>query len=181
MKIERNYNLFLTNTKFFNNQKKNNHIYFDNNNYDIISFKGKNYNFKMLNYYKNITNNYEPKSLEERAFTKLLLELLETSNDSLRFKEKTEQFVKKYIELENKLLDKDYFSTDKLNFLFASLIEALDKSKNSEQSSLFTEILFNNFLDTFGNENSIKESIKFYSEFNLLERPLIKSLLEDFI
>lgn len=147
---------------------------------DTISFAGRQNKNSMLTYYKNVMQNYEPKTTEEKNLSIAIIDFLNVNSKSSQFEKILQKFLSSYELIEDSILGNIENSSEKLKYVFSALIEGLDNSKTGEHSKQFTNILFNSFLETFLENPSLQEILRYYSESNLLKRPIIKDLLKKY-
>lgn len=147
---------------------------------DTISFTGGQNKNSMLTYYKNVMQNYEPKTVEEKELSKAIINFLNVNSKSSQFEQTLQKFLSIYDRIEDSILENIEKSSEKLKYVFSALIEGLDNSKTAEHSKQFINILFDSFLETFLDNPSLQEVLRYYSESNLLKRTIIKDLLKKY-
>ena len=142
---------------------------------DTINFVGKSKSEKkFLNFN---SSNFQDDKLS-KSINKFEMELssyVSASSNKVDFD--TKYTSKIYEDYSNLLIETaDCDDAEKKRCILGLLIESLDKSEDAKTSSFLTDLLIEYF-DAFCEEDFLSETLKYYTEGNMLRRPELKMFL----
>lgn len=132
-------------------------------------------------FYEYTGQEYDAVLKEETEFYQSLSDLLNTDTDNTDiYLDKSKKLSLDYDDLIMKIMDTDN-SKNMSQYLFCSLLEALDKTDCPKTAKKLNYLLFNDFFEVPQMIDYVRDAIKTYLTTEIIERNSLRSGLKDLL